>query len=423
MLNIKDIVKIIKHHFPGFYDNLKQVQDPRSQGYYKIEEIIFGAISLFLFKCGSRNNYNNLIKTTKFEKNFLKAFNMNIPCMDAVKDVLLNLPEGELESIKQRLIKSLLIRKVLHKYKFKKHFLVAIDGTGIASYDKQHCKNCLFKKYKNGTIKYFHNVLEAKLVTGNGFSVSIATQWIDNKSVDDEKFEKQNCEQKAFKELAKKIKKQYPRLPICICADGLYPNNSFFKICKKYKWKYIVTLKEGNLKKFWKKLDDQSKESSSKFIDDFSYKFLWVNNLEHNGYDHNWILAKENDINTDETQTFSHITNFTISSKDCHLISQSGRLRWKIENEGFNQQKNQGYSIQHKFCRKSYLGMKNFYQACQIAHIINQLVELSLEFKSKQSNKITIQYMWTLLWANMIHTDVDCDEIEEINSQVYQILY
>ena len=57
-------------------------------------------------------------------------------------------------------------------------------------------------------------------------------------------------------------------------------------------------------------------------------------------------------------------------------VSSFGRLRWKIENEGFNTQKNGGYHLEHKFSRKSLTATKNYFQAFQIAHLINQLVEL-----------------------------------------------
>ena len=56
-------------------------------------------------------------------------------------------------------------------------------------------------------------------------------------------------------------------------------------------------------------------------------------------------------------------------------IGHAGRLRWKIENEGFNTQKNGDYQLEHKYCRKSYNGMKNYYTLLQLAHAINQLIE------------------------------------------------
>ncbi len=49
------------------------------------------------------------------------------------------------------------------------------------------------------------------------------------------------------------------------------------------------------------------------------------------------------------------------------------RLRWKIENEGFNFQKNNILNIGHNFSSIGYAG-QNFYLLAQIAHTIIQLV-------------------------------------------------
>ena len=65
----------------------------------------------------------------------------------------------------------------------------------------------------------------AKLVCDNGFAISLATEWIENP---DGEYDRQDCEQKTFVRLASKLKSFYPRLPFCIIADCLYPNQSFF---------------------------------------------------------------------------------------------------------------------------------------------------------------------------------------------------
>ncbi|MDR2087079.1 MAG: hypothetical protein LBP72_07875 [Dysgonamonadaceae bacterium] len=67
---------------------------------------------------------------------------------------------------------------------------------------------------------------EAKLVTADGHSLSLAGEWIENP---EGVFDKQDCERKAFLRLTEKLKKQYSRLPICILADGLYPYENAFQ--------------------------------------------------------------------------------------------------------------------------------------------------------------------------------------------------
>ncbi|MCX7112456.1 MAG: hypothetical protein NTX45_20475 [Proteobacteria bacterium] len=63
--------------------------------------------------------------------------------------------------------------------------------------------------------------MEARLVTPNGFSVSIATEWIENP--EGVEYDKQDCERKGFARLAATLQEVCPRLPMLILADGLYP--------------------------------------------------------------------------------------------------------------------------------------------------------------------------------------------------------
>jgi len=77
-------------------------------------------------------------------------------------------------------------------------------------------------------------------------------------------------------------------------------------------------------------------------------------------------------------------------------IAECGRRRWKIENEGFNCQKNQGYNLHHKFSRRSVDTLHNYYMLLQIAHLINQVVIQSLEVAAllKSYPKLTVKYLW-----------------------------
>jgi hypothetical protein len=58
---------------------------------------------------------------------------------------------------------------------------------------------------------------------------------------------KQDCEIKAFKRLAAKLKKAFPRLPICIMGDSLYANEKVFQICDDNQWKYLILFKDGSI--------------------------------------------------------------------------------------------------------------------------------------------------------------------------------
>lgn len=430
------------HYFPDLLEQLNQGEDYRKRKKYEKAELLLGAIMLFIFKEASRNAFNNDRAEAKFAKNYVSIFGIRLPHMDTVDAFLRQLKEKELEEIKCKLLKLLLEKRVLHKFRlFKKYFSISVDGTGLATYKEEPYSSCPFRTYSKTKTKgketkeglqevnkeqqqeeqvkkkvWFQPVLEAKLVCRNGFSISICTEWILNEG----EWDKQDCELKAFKRLADRLKSYFPRLPICILADGLYPNVSFFDICKDKGWAFILTLKDSQLKLIWEQVrqfDLLYKENKVSLSDQTTNKekqvictYRWINGTTYKGHQLNWIecVQTQSDIETGQQQVnrFVHVTNFKIDSLTAKEISAHGRLRWKIENEGFNTQKNGGYNLQHKFSRKSIRAMKNYYQALQIAHLINQLVELSTTIQQLLKAKITIKHLWKVLIAFMYFGEI-----------------
>ncbi len=68
------------------------------------------------------------------------------------------------------------------------------------------------------------------------------------------------------------------------------------------------------------------------------------------------------------------LTNLPLCKKNVAQTAGTGRKRWKIENEGFNNQKNHGYYLEHVFCYQNW-AMKNHYFLIQIGHMISQVME------------------------------------------------
>ena len=77
-----------------------------------------------------------------------------------------------------------------------------------------------------------------------------------------------------------------------------------------------------------------------------------------------------------ELQTYSWLTNKRLSAANvASVATQAGRVRFKIENQGFNIQKNSGLNLEHAYS----LGedtLKCFYYLLQIAHLFLQMLEM-----------------------------------------------
>jgi hypothetical protein len=365
------------------------------------------AIMMSVLKKGSRNAFNNERESDEFSENYEKIFGVRLPSADTVDKVMRKTDETCLEKLKILLVKILIKKKVFQKSRVFGKYLIAVDGSHIMTVSEGHCEHCLKRtSEKSGKTTYFHNVVEAKLVTENGFSISLATEWVENPGV---KYDKQDCELKAFVRLAEKLKKDFPRLPICMVGDGLYPNRTFFGICRENGWEFIVSFGDGNLTSVWeevRELKELSEENRRQITISEGEKktvrtYTWVNDIDYQGFILNWSeCAEESD---GKAIRFVFVSSLKADYFRVTEISGAGRMRWKIENGGFDIQKNHGYGLGHKYSRVSPTATKNYYQCIQIAHMINQLFELSSLFVPLLKGKMTVKHLWEYMLGELRH--------------------
>ncbi len=71
---------------------------------------------------------------------------------------------------------------------------------------------------------------------------------------------------------------------------------------------------------------------------------------------------------------FWFVTDLPVTRKNVADLTERGRMRWRIENEGFNAQKKHGYYLEHLYSR-NYQALKNHYYLIQIGHMIGQFLE------------------------------------------------
>ena len=149
----------IDHHFPDLYEKIAAIPECRKQPDYSLVELIMAGVAMFLLKKGSRNAMNNERDESKFRQNYARLFKARLPHMDTVEDVLRVLEAHHLETLKTELLKGLLTKKLFRKYRvLGRSYLVAIDGTHVMDVQAGHCDHCVHQTFKNGRVRYFHNV-------------------------------------------------------------------------------------------------------------------------------------------------------------------------------------------------------------------------------------------------------------------------
>jgi hypothetical protein len=394
----------LHHFFGGWRELFKGVRDGRNLELirYPLEGLLSTGVLMYLFRLGARRQINyqlrgNAPSQAKFEAWFEVD---QVPHGDTLNYAFRRIAPAEVQEVVCRMVATLIRKKVMYRWRLYGNFLLAIDGTGVLTFRARHCHYCLTKKLNNGERLYYHPVLEAKLVTANGFAFSLMTEFIENT---DPQADKQDCELKAFYRLSRRVKARFPHLPICLLLDGLFAGGPTFQLCHDYGWRYMITLQNADLPQVHRTYDllrSQTPQNHKQIrlgSQQITQEYHWARQIDYvDSQDRHHMLnivtceeskpaglslSKPTRRGDPSTSTFKWLTNFipTVHNVDT-LANQAGRLRWKIENEGFNIQKNGGFNLQHPYSQDD-TARKVFYYLLQIAHLLFQLLEKGSLFR------------------------------------------
>lgn len=378
-----DVVSILKQYFPRLTNIFEKITDVRNQSYVKYSMSVIFVTRLLGLLCGktSLREITESMNTDICIENISKILGITldeIPHYDTINDVFEQVNIEEIRKIQKYMVNKLIRSKMFEKYRcMNKYYQIVVDGTHLVSFKEKHCKHCLKKVHNKGTTEeyteYYHYVLEAKLVVGD-IVISLDTEFVENEKED---VSKQDCEIKAFYRMAKRIKKNYPKMRIIISGDALYGKYKVMNLCKTNGWEYIIRLKD-NLPSLVEEINGiekaENKDEEIKFWNELEYG-LAKNEKTAN-------VIKFYDKKENDTTVFMWITSLKITEKNKKELVYFGRRRWKIENEGFNMQKKGTFNIEHIYS-KNYNAMKVHYFLIQFAHTLRQLLEKGLKYVTK----------------------------------------
>lgn len=105
------------------------------------------------------------------------------------------------------------------------------------------------------------------------------------------------------------------------------------------------------------------------------------------------------------------IVSFEITEKNSKEIIYFGKQRWRIENEGFNIQKNVTFDIEHIYSQ-NYNAIKAHYFFIQFAHTIRQLLEKGMKYIIEL--KMSIKEVSAILTQALTQTTQNLTEYQKI---------
>lgn len=145
-----------------------------------------------------------------------------------------------------------------------------------------------------------------------------------------------------------RLGKGYPRPPICLKGDALYAADPVMEICRNHRWKYVLTQKATRQKALAESYEWIARGGGAETV-------TGIGKEKGTG---EYVNHAEETAGKKEIHEFQWLISIELTKKNLEEMIEAGCGRWRIENEGFNNQKNGIYDIEHLNSRDSN-AMKN----------------------------------------------------------------
>jgi hypothetical protein len=238
-------------------------------------------------------------------------------------------------------------------------YLCSMDGTWYFSSEKIHCPNCTVYEHEGRTL-YAHMLMAAVLsAPGQPHVLALEPEFI----VPQDGHDKQDCEQQAIKRWVRRNGERFEPWSVTVLADDLHSHQPLCELLLENKFHFVLTCKPESHPTLYQELELLTRVQDA-------HQTHTVRRWKDNHYEqwrYHWVVqgpirtgAKALRVNWCEVTVIREdsgeqvyynawITSHELTTKTIEEVADAGRARWKVENEGFNVLKNQGYEIEHNF--------------------------------------------------------------------------
>ena len=421
--------KTIFHYVPEILKYIDEIKEARKRHGYLMRYLIMSEILMFLSEGKSQRFTETAFEETKYLENISKITKekiKKIPDAEIYTNVFSRIEKEEMEKFQYKINYQMIRNKIYEESKILGKYNLVLDGTRFQKAHYEINKEWLKETIEGKTIWYI-SMLELKLVA-NKMAISIMNEMmknedkkkeneteeeIKNKSIEEVK---QDCELNASKRMIPRFRKIYPRLPVRIIADSLYPSIGLIELCEEENLEYIFVLKDKKIPTLLTEfLTLVSLPTGNREIIETNEKIvltLWENNIDYRGKKINVIRQITKNKETKKYSKWMWITNREITRKNLYKIIYCAKLRDYIENQGFREQKiTSGIDLEHVYS-KDIKAIKVIYTIIQITHLIMQIIEHSDicgDFNKKYGS---VKVFRRKFYAHITEKDIDIETIQ-----------
>lgn len=421
--------KTIFHYVPELLKYIDEICEPRKRNNYSMRYLIMSEMLMFLSEGKSQRFTETAFENTKYVENMSNIIQEkveSIPDAEIYTNVFSRIEKEEIEKLQYKINYQMIRNKTYEDSKILGRYNLVLDATRFQKAHYEISKEWL-NETKEGKTTWYLSMLELKLIANN-MAISIMNEMIKNEDkkneneteevVKNKSIEelKQDCELNASKRMLPRFRKIYPRLPVRIIGDSLYPSINLIELCEKENIEYIFVLKDKRIPTLLSEfLALVSMPEGNREIIEMNEKIvltLWENNIDYKGKKVNVIRQITKDKETGKNSKWMWITNREITRKNLYKIIYCARIRDYIENQGFREQKiTSGIDLEHVYS-KDIKAIKVIYTIIQITHLILQIIEHSDicgDFKQKYGS---VKVFRRKFYAHLTETYINIELIQ-----------
>ena len=411
---VTEQIKTYRAQLPVLLNRLSKIKDPRNPKKirHKLTVLLMYGILCFAFQMSSRREATRKMTRPMFMANLRELFPEleDLPHHDTLARLLAQIGDvNEIEAAHLDMIRHLIRNKKFERYLIGGCYPIAIDGTQKFKRSDLWDEECLERKVRTKNKadddteepeekrQYYVYVLEANLAFHNGMVIPLLSEILSYTEGDDKR-NKQDCEQRAFRRLAERLKKSFSHLPIMVLLDGLYPNGPVMDLCRKYNWDFMIVLQDDSLPLVWEEMEGLEKLQPKNRLDqdwgERRQRFRWVNNIDYRyacpatrkekQLILHAVICEESweEIAPDSTDVATKSSRHVwLSAEPLHKrtvhdrCNLGARHRWGIES-GILVEKHQGYHYEHCFSY-DWHAMCGYHYLMRLGHALNVLARHS----------------------------------------------
>jgi hypothetical protein len=381
-------------------------QDRVQQG---LPDFYLSAFALFYLQDPSLLEFQRRLEEQLQRNNLRSVFGIQtIPSDTHLREVLDWQEHGSLEAVFRAYLRRMQRSKQLERYTFlPQGYLVTMDASEYFNSEKVHCSRCLKRSKSDGVREYYHQVLQPAIVNPELRQVlPLAPQFIRKQ----DGASKQDCETNAGKRLVAGLRREHPQLKGIIVADGLYSNAPFIRTLSWHRFSFLLVAKPDDHTSLFEDVEGLRRGGMLEQLlrpqaKDKRFLYEWVNQIplgaDPNSPLINFVQLTIFDARGKVSYRCSWVSDLPLDSVTVEKVVRAARARWKIENEGFNTLKNQGYHLEHNFGHGHHHLSEILFLLNLLAYFVHQIHELvDLLYQRARGRFSSRREFWNVMRAS-----------------------